>query len=112
MFADCDLQDTKYFSLCNCASSDLWGNLYSREKNAYNTDQKVFVPAEEKRNYPCWTSLKCDSKPALFFILKSMNATITLLIQGVFFTWPPPKKLKYGKPRLGEEVYLGRPRYN
>ena len=23
-------------------------------------------------------------------------------IQGVFFTGPPPKKLKYGKPRLGE----------
>ena len=23
-------------------------------------------------------------------------------IQGVFFTGPPPKKLKYGRPRLGE----------
>ena len=22
-------------------------------------------------------------------------------IQGVFFNWYPPKKLKYGKPRLG-----------
>ena len=24
------------------------------------------------------------------------------IVQGVFFTGPPPKKLKYGKPRLGE----------
>ena len=27
-----------------------------------------------------------------------------LLIQGVFFHWYPPKKLKYGKPRLGEST--------
>ena len=27
-------------------------------------------------------------------------------IQGVFFTWPPPKKLKYGKPGLGEVTYF------
>ena len=25
-------------------------------------------------------------------------------IQGVFFHWSPPKKLKYGKPRLGEST--------
>ena len=25
-------------------------------------------------------------------------------IQGVFFNWYPPKKLKYGKPRLGEST--------
>ena len=25
-------------------------------------------------------------------------------IQGVFFHWYPPKKLKYGKPRLGEST--------
>ena len=23
------------------------------------------------------------------------------IVQGVFFNWYPPKKLKYGKPRLG-----------
>ena len=40
--AGCDLRDTKYFSLCNCPTSDLWEKFYSREKNAYNTDQKVF----------------------------------------------------------------------
>ena len=28
------------------------------------------------------------------------TANISVL-QGVFFTGPPPKKLKYGKPRLG-----------
>ena len=27
-----------------------------------------------------------------------------LIIQGVFFQWYPPKKLKYGKPRLGEST--------
>ena len=26
---------------------------------------------------------------------------LTIDIQGVFFNWYPPKKLKYGKPRLG-----------
>ena len=25
-------------------------------------------------------------------------------LQGVFFNWYPPKKLKYGKPRLGEST--------
>ena len=25
-------------------------------------------------------------------------------VQGVFFNWYPPKKLKYGKPRLGEST--------
>ena len=25
----------------------------------------------------------------------------SIIIQGVFFNWYPPKKLKYGKPRLG-----------
>ena len=25
-------------------------------------------------------------------------------VQGVFFHWYPPKKLKYGKPRLGEST--------
>ena len=29
---------------------------------------------------------------------------ITTYIQGVFFHWYPPKKLKYGKPRLGESM--------
>ena len=40
--ADCDLQDIKYFSMCNCPSSDLWGKFYSREKNAYRTDKILF----------------------------------------------------------------------
>ena len=26
------------------------------------------------------------------------------IIQGGFFHWYPPKKLKYGKPRLGEST--------
>ena len=26
-------------------------------------------------------------------------------IQGVFFNWYPPKKLKYRKPRLGESMF-------
>ena len=27
-----------------------------------------------------------------------------MIIQGDFFHWYPPKKLKYGKPRLGEST--------
>ena len=29
---------------------------------------------------------------------------VQLYIQGVFFNWYPPKKLKYVKPRLGEST--------
>ena len=29
------------------------------------------------------------------------------LVQGVFFHWASPKKLKYGKPRLGESTLIG-----
>ena len=42
------------------------------------------------------------------FILLDMNKksvftwAAQVIIQGVFFTGPPPEKLKYGKPRLGE----------
>ena len=32
------------------------------------------------------------------------NGAYILIIQGVFFTGYPPKKLKYGKPRLGEST--------
>ena len=32
---------------------------------------------------------------------KPFNSQI-LIVQGVFCDWCPPKKLKYGKPRLGE----------
>ena len=28
----------------------------------------------------------------------------TNYIKGVFFNWYPPKKLKYGKPRLGASM--------
>ena len=51
---DCDLQEMKHFSPCNCASCDLWEKLYSREKNAYKTDQKVIffveLPAVDEGN--------------------------------------------------------------
>ena len=36
-------------------------------------------------------------------IIKSSSSSIDD-IQGVFFNWYPPKKLKYGKPRLGEST--------
>ena len=35
-----------------------------------------------------------------FFTVQTFGALSQ--IQGVFFTGPPPKKLKYGKPRLSE----------
>jgi hypothetical protein len=36
---------------------------------------------------------------------KSLVDDSTLeIIQGGFFNWPPPKKLKYVKPRLGEST--------
>ena len=28
----------------------------------------------------------------------------SFIVQGDFFNWYPPKKLKYGKPRLGEST--------
>ena len=35
---------------------------------------------------------------------KDLISLQPLDIQGVFFNWYPPKKLKYGKPRLGEST--------
>ena len=32
------------------------------------------------------------------------GSVVLPIIQGVFFNWYPPKKLKYGKPRLGEST--------
>ena len=41
-----------------------------------------------------------------FYIFISLHVciflTLVYIIQGVFFTGPPPKKLEYGKLRLGE----------
>ena len=34
----------------------------------------------------------------------SVTTAFIEYIQGVFFNWYPPKKLKYGKPRLGEST--------
>ena len=34
----------------------------------------------------------------------SIQTSIRIYLQGVFFHWYPPKKLKYGKPRLGEST--------
>ena len=33
-----------------------------------------------------------------------IHKTSIVQLQGVFFHWYPPKKLKYGKPRLGEST--------
>ena len=33
-----------------------------------------------------------------------VKVSSNIIIQGVFFHWYPPKKLKYGKPRLGEST--------
>ena len=35
---------------------------------------------------------------------KKITIKAQMIIQGVFFNWYPPKKLKYGKPRLGEST--------
>ena len=34
----------------------------------------------------------------------SLNLDVNLASTGCFFNWYPPKKLKYGKPRLGESM--------
>ena len=31
---------------------------------------------------------------------KKLSLVMAVYVQGVFFNWYPPKKLKYGKPRL------------
>ena len=41
-----------------------------------------------------------------------LNLDLNLNVQGVFLHWVSPKKLKYGKPRLGESTLIDRPRYN
>ena len=42
----------------------------------------------------------------------SLLMLMMIMIQGVFFTGPPPEQLKYGKLMLGSGLmYLGRPRY-
>ena len=33
-----------------------------------------------------------------------VSGKLLFIVQGVFFNWNPPKKLKYGKPRLGEST--------
>ena len=38
------------------------------------------------------------------FCILYIYLCIWVYIQGVFFNWYPPKKLKYGKPRLGEST--------
>ena len=53
-----------------------------------------------------------DCEEYIFLEAKFIQCLVRLNIQGVFFTGPLPKKLKYGKPRLGwGYVYLERPRY-
>ena len=51
-----------------------------------------------------WLAKFCSdkekSRPWLSLLLSS--SPFTTDIQGGFFTGPPPKKLKYGKPWLGE----------
>ena len=40
----------------------------------------------------------------VFCNIFSCSSFDSLYIQGFFFHWYPPKKLKYGKPRLGEST--------
>ena len=37
-------------------------------------------------------------------VLRVYPGDIYIYIQDVLFNWHPPKKLKYGKPRLGEST--------
>ena len=39
-----------------------------------------------------------------YLLKKKLRVTGRVYIQGVFFKWYPPKKLKYGKPGLGEST--------
>ena len=45
--------------------------------------------------------------PPPFNIIPTLKVTniIVTIIQGDFFHWNPPKKLKFGKPRLGEFTF-------
>ena len=43
---------------------------------------------------PCFENIKYVN----FYVKKILD----IFLQGVFFTGPPPKKLKYGKSRLDE----------
>ena len=39
-------------------------------------------------------------------LFSSYGNQVIQFIQGVFLHWASPKKLKYGKPRLGESYFL------
>ena len=54
-----------------------------------------------------WTSKQSQKSKAAATSIIGININQYMsILQGVFFAGPPPKKLKYGKPRLGE-VRLG-----
>ena len=40
------------------------------------------------------------------FRILNYNVFVIFELQGVFFHWYPPKKLKLGKPRLGESTLM------
>ena len=43
----------------------------------------------------------CPGQPADRMMRNQVEVQILIQVQGVFFNWYPPKKLKYGKPKLG-----------
>ena len=40
----------------------------------------------------------------IYIVQKLTSEEIIIIIIMFFFNWYPPKKLKYGKPRLGESM--------
>ena len=66
------------------------------------------------RNASIWILLKLVEKTLkIWGMIKESKKREIDVLQGDFFTGPPPKKFKCEKPgevRLGQ-VYLGRPRY-
>ena len=51
---------------------------------------------------PTRRSAKAKEKTSL--LTRWTEKVMLSIIQGVVFNWYPPKKLKYGKPRLGEST--------
>ena len=103
-----DLHHAWYWNIIRCQNESA---LFTRKKNTQNLKKKLFWFTERKTPGK-YKDKKGESPFSSCLLLKALNPpSFTFLgrfyaiIQGVFFlNWYPPKKLKYGKPRLGEST--------
>ena len=63
------------------------------------------VPVTEEESHFCWNwSFSCTKKVTRYVTQWRTEKVQAKTYRVFFFNWYPPKKLKYGKPRLGEST--------